>query len=190
MRRRKKVIFIDRDGVINKDPGGWTTHSYVTAWKDFHFLRGSKAAIRKLNRGGYSIVMISNQAGVSKGFYSEKKLKMINKRMLEEIRKSGGHIRKTYYCIHQDKDNCGCRKPKKGLFRMAERELGVKAGGAYFIGDGRVDVEAGKNAGMRTVLLLSGKTDIKDLKGWRVRPDFIFNDLADAVNFIIKKEER
>ncbi|MDP2912473.1 MAG: HAD family hydrolase [Candidatus Omnitrophota bacterium] len=181
----KRVIFIDRDGVINKDPGGWTEYNYVTRWKDFHFIRGSKAAVRKLNRAGYYCIVISNQAGVSKGHYSENRLRAINSRMLKEIKKSGGKIRSAYYCIHQDSDNCGCRKPKTGLVRLAERNLGIAARGAYFIGDSRVDVEAGKKAGMRTVLVLTGKTSVKDLNKWKIKPDLVFKDLSEAVDFIL-----
>lgn len=190
MKKTTKTIFIDRDGVINKDPGGWTKYSYVTKWKDFHFLPGSKKAVKALNRAGYNIIVISNQAGVSKGFFTEKKLRFINKKMLGEIEKSGGKIKRTYYCIHQKDDNCGCRKPDTGLFRKAEKELGVKAKGAYFIGDGVMDVEAGRKAGMRTVLLLSGKTALADLKGWKSKPDLVFKDLNEAVNFILKEVRR
>lgn len=182
-----KVIFMDRDGVINKDPGGWTEYNYVTRWKDFHFIRGSKAAIRKLNRDGYDCIVISNQAGVSKGYFSESRLRAINDRMLEGLKKSGGKIRKTYYCIHKDTDGCGCKKPKTGLVRMAETELGITAAGAYFIGDSEVDVEAGRKAGMRTVLVLTGKTTAKGLNKWKQKPDLTFNNLRDAVNFISQR---
>jgi len=185
--KAKKVIFIDRDGVINKDPGGWTEYSYITKWKDFHFLPGAKTAVRRLNRAGYDIVIISNQAGVSKGFYTKAALRHINKRMLEEIRKSGGTIRRAYYCVHQKSDNCGCRKPETGLFRQAERDLGVKAAEAYFIGDGQMDVEAGRKARMKTVLVLSGKSKVDDIEDWKARPDLIFRDLGQAVNFILKE---
>ena len=88
----KKIIFIDRDGVINKDPGGWTEHSYVTRREDFIFLKGAKEGILALSRAGYEIVVISNQAGVAKGHYSEKELKEINDNMLNEISRFGGRI--------------------------------------------------------------------------------------------------
>lgn len=188
MRRTKKVIFIDRDGVINRDPGGWTKHSYVTRWGDFYFLPGAKKALRMLVRAGYDTVIISNQAGVGKGFYAEDKLNFINRKMLEAIRGAGGRIKKVYYCIHQKDDNCDCRKPKTGLFRRSEEDLGIKARGAYFIGDGIMDIEAGKRGELKTVLVLSGKTRQGDIDKLAVKPDFIFKDLYAAVEFILEEE--
>lgn len=183
-----KIIFLDRDGVINKDPGGWTEHSYVTKWEDFHFLPGSKEAIKKLNQNGFEIIVISNQGGISKGFYREEELYHINEKILSEITKSGGRIKKVYYCVHQNSDNCECRKPKPGLFKKAEKDLSIKAKGAYFIGDGKMDIEAGREMGLKTVLVLSGKTSLEDLKSWDLKPDYIFDNLFEAVNFVIKKD--
>lgn len=184
---RRKVVFIDRDGVINRDPGGWTKHSYVTRWKDFYFLRGAKKAVKLLSDNGFDPVLISNQGGVSKGFFTEDKLDDINARMLREIEKSGGRILKTYYCVHQTSDACDCRKPEIGLFKRARRELGVVIKGAYFIGDGKVDVEAGGKAGLETILVLSGKTSLADIDDWESAPDHIFKDLLEAAKYIIKR---
>ena len=186
MRKRKKIIFLDRDGVINRDPGGWTKHSYVTKWKDFQFLPGAKKAIRRLGDNGYDVIVISNQAGISKGYYSKERLNKITSRMIKEIKKSGGKIRKVFYCIHQDSDKCDCRKPEAGLLRRAERELGIRSSEAYFVGDGRVDIEAGHRADMKKVLVLSGKTELKDVKGWKIKPNLICRDLSEAVEFILK----
>ncbi len=182
----RKTIFIDRDGVINKDPGGWTEHNYVTKWQYFIFLPNAIEALKKLNKAGYDIVVISNQAGISKGYYSHRELKDVNQKMTKEIEKNGAKLKKVYYCIHQDSDNCDCRKPKIGLFKKAEKELGIKAAGNYFIGDGKMDVAAGEKAGLKTILVLSGKTDLEKIRTWSVQPDFIFDNLWEAVNFITK----
>ncbi len=186
----KKVIFIDRDGVINKDPGGWTEYNYVTTWEEFIFLPNSIKALGKLNDAGYDIVVVSNQAGVSKGYYSKKRLDKINQKMIKEIEKEGIRLKKAYYCIHQDSDNCDCRKPKTGLFRQAEKELGVKARSNYFVGDGKMDVEAGKKIGMKTILVLSGKTNLEDVGNWDIKPDFIFGNLLETVNFILEGDKK
>lgn len=69
-----KVIFLDRDGVINKDPGGWTKYGYVTKWEDFHFLPGALDALKKLKSHGYDIIVISNQAGINKGHFLQSNL--------------------------------------------------------------------------------------------------------------------
>ncbi|MBN1353057.1 MAG: HAD-IIIA family hydrolase [Candidatus Omnitrophica bacterium] len=181
----KKVIFIDRDGVVNEDPGGWTEHGYVTKWEDFHFLPGSKEALRKLNENGYDIVIISNQAGVGKGYYTEEDLESITRNMLDAISESGGRVKGVYYCVHKADDNCDCRKPGTGLFRRAETELGIESYGRYFVGDGKMDVEAASQAGLKSVLVLSGKTKLADVRTWDIQPDFIFDNLYASVNFII-----
>ena len=186
----KKTIFIDRDGVINKDPGGWTEHSYVTRRDDLIFLPNSKEALRKLTEAGFEIIVISNQAGISKGHYTKEKLEEVTRKMTEEIEKNGSRLKKVYYCVHQNSDNCDCRKPKTGLFERAEAELGVQAAGSFFIGDGKTDIEVGLAKGLRTVLVLSGKTDLEKLRGWDIKPDFIFDNLLDAVNFIIGEEKK
>ena len=182
----KKIVFIDRDCVINKDPGGWTKHNYVTRWEDFKFLPGAKEAVKKLNDAGYEVIIISNQAGVGKGHYSKDELDTVNSRMLEEIKIAGGSIKKVYYCIHQPSDDCDCRKPKIGLFKQAEKELGIKASGSYFIGDTKTDIEAGEKMGLKTVLILTGKTGLEDIRSSEAKPDYIFDNLLEAVNFILK----
>lgn len=190
MLKSNHVIFIDRDGVINKDPGGWTRYNYVTRWKDFIFLPNAIKALKKLNEAGYDIVVASNQAGISKGYYSKKQLDRINQKMIKEIEKEGVRLKKVYYCLHQDSDNCDCRKPKTGLFKQAERELGIKATGNYFVGDGKTDIEAGKKMNMKTALVLSGKTDLEKVDSWSIKPDYIFEDLSETVNFVLKKDQK
>lgn len=189
MSEGKKLIFLDRDGVINKDPGGWTEYNYVTKQEDFHFLPGSKEAVKKLNDAGYEIIMISNQAGISKKYFSEADLKKVTFRMLDGLREAGGKVKKVFYCMHDDSDNCNCRKPKTGLFEQAEKELRVKARGNYFVGDGKMDVGAAAGYGLKSILLLSGKSKLGDVRNWEFKPDYIFQDLAEAVRFILKGEK-
>ena len=184
----KKIIFLDRDGVINKDPGGWTEYSYVTRWEDFHFIPRAKEALKLLSDSGYDIIIISNQGGVSKKYFSAEELKEVTDKMLQAIEAAGAKIKKVHYCVHQDSDNCDCRKPKTGMLKRAEKELGIKCRGAFFIGDSKVDVDAGKAMGLKTVLILSGKTDLKDVEGWEAKPDQIFQDLLEAVKFILQGE--
>ena len=183
-----KLIFLDRDGVINKDPAGWTEHSYVAYKRDFHFLPGSLDAIKRLTNAGYEIVIISNQAGISKGIYTVEKLNGITELMLDKIKEGGGRVRSVHYCPHRDQDNCACRKPKTGLFEKATEGVRVDFTKTYFIGDGVMDVEAGKRIGCKTIFVLSGKTSPEAVKGWEIKPDFIKKDLAEAVNFILSKE--
>ena len=98
-----KLIFLDRDGVINQYPGD---RNYVTSWEEFRFLPNVKKALRELNQDCFKIFIVSNQAGVSKRLYSEQDLNEITQKMLNEIVEAGGRIDSVLYCLHQDQDNC------------------------------------------------------------------------------------
>jgi len=183
-----KVIFLDRDGVINKYPGDT---KYVTDWSEFEFLPGTLDAIRKLTEDNFKIFIISNQAGISKGIYSQEKLDEITKNMLGQIENSSGKIQEVLYCIHQDEDNCSCRKPKIGSIKKAIRSLGIdmsNLNSSYFIGDTTRDIQTGKTAGLKTILVFSGKEKPKNRDSWQVLPDFLAKDLSEAVDKIIFKE--
>ncbi len=183
----KRTVFIDRDGVINKDPAGWTKYSYVTKPEDFIILPGVVEGLKKIKSAGMDIIIISNQGGVSKGYYSKDELDAVNKRMIEELKEHDIDIKKVYYCVHQDSDNCDCRKPKTGLFEQAKKETGINPQGAYFIGDGRTDVEAGKKLGMSTILVLSGKSSKEEIRAWDVKPDHVCDDLNKASDIVLQK---
>ena len=101
--KKAKVIFLDRDGVINEFPGHG---NYVTKVKDFHFVPGSLEAIRKLTEEGYAMFVISNQAGVGKGVYSQNKLDRITRYMLKKVNKKDGKIQKVFYCTHRSDRGC------------------------------------------------------------------------------------
>jgi len=186
---RATVVFVDRDGVINKDPGGWTKYDYITDWSDFHFLPGAVEALKKLKEHGYKVIVISNQAGVGKGYFKEEKLTEIDRMMVDELRASGADIEASYYCIHREEDGCACRKPKTGLFDKAREKYRINMKGAYFIGDTKRDMIAGANAGLRTVLVLTGHAAREDVDGWDVRPEYIGKDLKGAVDWILGREE-
>lgn len=179
-----KVIFLDRDGVINRDPMG----GYVTKWEEFHFLDGAKEALKKLTQAGYEVIIISNQAGIGKGLYALKTLDEITEKMVAGIEEAGGKIHSAFYCPHRKEENCDCHKPKTGLFRQAAKDLDVDFSKTYFIGDGTMDIEAGKEIGCKTILLLSGKTKLEDRANWAHQPDYIFKDLLGAVNWILGEE--
>ncbi|MDD5669814.1 MAG: HAD family hydrolase [Candidatus Omnitrophica bacterium] len=177
----KKVIFLDRDGVINKYPGD---KNYVTSVKGFYFLPGVLKAVKALHRAGFKLIVVSNQAGVNKGFYSRESLAAITFLMREGIEKAGGKIDAVYYCTHRPDENCRCRKPKIGSIRKAEQEFKIKARGAYFIGDSIIDVKTAHTAGCKAILVLSGKEKILNYREWEEQPEFIFKDFAEAAEFI------
>ena len=185
-----RMILVDRDGVINKDPGGWTKYSYVMDWEDFHFLPGALEALRLLKVNGIKVVVISNQAGVNKGYFSRQALDQIDRKMSEEIRKSGGKIEESFYCVHRDEDNCNCRKPKTGLIEAAVKKYGIDLNDTYFIGDGKMDVMTGKRMGIKTIFVLSGKTSRNAMRESGLRPNYVFKDFLEAVKWIIDKRKR
>ena len=182
-----KVVFLDRDGVINKYPGD---RLYVTSLSKFRFLPGVKKAIALLSRSGFKIFIVSNQAGVGRGIYSQRTLEAITAKMLSVVEDAGGKITKVYYCTHRKEAGCSCRKPKPGMLKSAAKEFGFTLKGAYFIGDTIRDIQTAKNAGCKPILVLSGKEKIKDKNG---RGDLnlpyhqVFKGLKEAVNFIIRK---
>ncbi|MFH1691117.1 MAG: HAD family hydrolase [Candidatus Omnitrophota bacterium] len=182
VKNKIKVIFLDRDGVINRYPGN---KNYVTSLAGFKLLRGTLTAIKKLTLSGYKIYVISNQAGVAKGLYSKDTLKNITDHLLGQVRKTGGKIEKVLYCTHLQKQSCGCRKPKDGLLRKATKGKRLDLEECYFIGDSLLDVKAGKSFGCKTVLVLTGREKLKNSSQWDAAPDFIAKTLLCATNHII-----
>ena len=178
-----KAIFLDRDGVINKYPGD---KKYVTSWKDFKFLPGAKKAIARLNKNKFRIFVISNQAGVGKGFFSKRALDLITRNMSNAIREFGGKIDGVYYCTHRPEENCPCRKPKAGLIDIARKKYSIEAKSSFFIGDTIRDVFTARKAHCKSILVLSGKEKWSNRKNWETQPDFVFKDLLKASGFILK----
>ncbi len=179
-----KVIFLDRDGVINEFPGNG---NYVTKIKEFRFIPGSLDALRELTEMGYKIFIISNQAGVGKGIFSKAKLKSINDHMLKYVTKAGGRIKRSFYCTHKSDAGCDCRKPRIGNLKRAFSLMKVSirsAKKAFFVGDTEADIKTGHNAGCRTIFVLSGREDRRYMRKWEVRPDFIVKNLKEAVDLI------
>jgi D-glycero-D-manno-heptose 1,7-bisphosphate phosphatase len=183
-----KVVFLDRDGVINEFPGNGL---YVTKVKDFHFIPRVLDALKMLTDAGYNIFVISNQAGVGKGVYSLRKLELITAHMLRGIEEAGARVTDVLYCTCKSSDGCNCRKPRIGNVLKALESIdktAADAGQTYFVGDTETDIKAGKNAGCQTIFALSGREDRDYMKLWDVRPDFIVEDLYEAAKLIIAQD--
>jgi D-glycero-D-manno-heptose 1,7-bisphosphate phosphatase len=181
------VIFLDRDGVINKYPGD---RNYVTSLKGFRFIRGVKKALQRLSKAGYTMFVISNQAGVTKGLYSRETLDKITSSMLKKLALRKAYIQGVYYCTHREEDNCTCRKPKTGLIEKALLEHKIPKQSlqkSYFVGDTQRDVQAGKKFGCRTIMVFSGKEKPANQNKWDLQPDFTAKDLSQAADIILKK---
>ena len=180
-----RLVFVDRDGVINRFPG---IGSYVTSRKDLKLLPNAVKGIRLLTRAGYRIHVISNQGCVARGMLTKTELARLTRQMQREVLKKGGRLTKVHYCLHQSSDRCACKKPKTLLLRRATKGSGVRRSDIFFIGDSKEDVRAGRDFGCRTILVLSGRTKKKDLKHFPVMPDLVKKNLYEAARWILKEK--
>jgi len=180
-----KIIFIDRDGVLNWDPIG----DYIKTWKDFKFIPGVLAALKKLSDNGYFVIVISNQAGIGDGVYPRADLDYITEQMLREVDEAGSHIDRILYCLHGKQEGCDCRKPKVGLFEQCSEGLTYEKSATYFIGDKLSDVQAGHAFGLKTIMVKTGhgEIDLKKIEQGDLKPDQVVSDLTEAVEFVLQR---
>lgn len=148
----RRAAFIDRDGVINED------REYVCRVADFQFLAGSVEALRQLQAAGYLLVVITNQSGIARGFYTEAQYQELDTYMRGSLSAAGVSIDAVQYCPHLPDANCDCRKPRAGMIRAAARLLDIDTSRSLLIGDRRADIEAGRAGGVgRCFLVRSGR---------------------------------
>jgi len=150
--RSKKVILLDRDGVINRRP---PKADYVKIWDEFEFLPGAIDGLQLLSRKGYEIYLITNQPGIARGVMRLEDLETIHANLKKELEKKHVNINEIYMCLHNWDDGCDCRKPKPGLFFRAANEHHFDLTKATMIGDDERDIEAGNAAGCKTILMKS-----------------------------------
>ena len=174
-----RLVMIDRDGVINEDSG-----EFIKSVAEWRPIAGSLEAIASLHRAGWMVVVVTNQSGVGRGLYDEATLGQIHEHMRSRVRAAGGELAGVYYCPHMPDAGCECRKPKPGMFRALERELGVSVVGAPYIGDRISDVEAAEAVGARPMLVRTGTgAATVALLGTRRVP--VFDDLAAAARSLL-----
>jgi len=149
----KKLIILDRDGVINFD-----SSDYIKSEAEWHPIPGSLEAIALLNQHGFKVVIASNQSGIARGLFDLITLQQIHQKMQTAILEAGGKIDKIYFCPHAPEDHCLCRKPKPGLYHQIEKayDLDFKTSPTPSIGDSLRDLEAAEAAGCRPMLVLTG----------------------------------
>lgn len=178
------MVFVDRDGVINRNRAG----DYVRTVDQFEFLSGALEGLARLKEAGCAVIILSNQAGVGKGLMSHEDLERINDEMLRVISDHGGEISAVYYCTHRKDEGCTCRKPQSGLFERAAQDLGVSLDGSYLVGDALSDLQAGVNAGCRTVIVLTGRASASEIESWETKPDHVADDLPSAAAWILRQQ--
>jgi len=137
-----KAVFFDRDGVINVDTG------YVGKIEDFTFVEGIVAAMQYAQQQGYLLIIVTNQSGIGRGYYTEDDFQQLTKWMKTELAQHGVIIDAVFHCPHTDSDRCECRKPKPGLFLQAIDKFDVDSDNSWMVGDSERDIEAAVAAGI------------------------------------------
>ena len=176
-----KAVFLNRDGTIAEDV------NYCKRVEDFHVLPTVPEAIKILNRNDFKIIVVTNQSGIARGFFTEKTLLQIHRKMEYELSKSEARIDAIYYCPHHPNDGCECRKPKTGLFLEAARKLDIDLSSSFVIGNTQMDVSAGKALCSKTVLVTTGPYNGGGIID---PPNFVANNLLDAVRWIVQQQTK
>ncbi len=179
----QKVVFLDRDGVINHD-----SPDYIKSWAEFKFLPGSIEAIKHLTINGFETIIISNQSAVNRGLITIEGLEHIFSMIKKITENYGGKIKDVFFCPHRPDESCDCRKPNPGLIYKAEKKFRIDLSTAYMVGDSTKDVECGKRSGCgNTVLVKTGNgfSAEKQLSEKKIFPDHTAENLLEATNWII-----
>ncbi|MFD0966551.1 D-glycero-beta-D-manno-heptose 1,7-bisphosphate 7-phosphatase [Seminibacterium arietis] len=178
----KKAIFLDRDGTLNIDYG------YVHEIDQFHFIEGSIEALKKLKELGYLLVLVTNQSGIARGYFSEDEFLKLTEWMDWSLADRGVDLDGIYYCPHHPNGhgkyskNCDCRKPESGMLLQAIKELEIDPEQSFMVGDKIEDLQAGLNAKVRyNILVKTGKPIDDKSKALAYR---IIDSIADLPNLI------
>lgn len=175
-----RAVFLDRDGVINSD-----RDDYVKNVGELRIFPFAPVSIKRLNDAGWPVFVVSNQQGVAKGIIAEDDLAAMEHEISRQVADIGGKITKFYYCKHLAAAGCSCRKPKPGMILKAAQENGVNTAESVMVGDTAHDIAAGKSAGCRAVLVLTGKLTRAAAGNLPHRPDYVADNLSGAVDFIL-----
>ena len=178
-----RAVFLDRDGVINRKA---PTDEYITRWSEFEFLPGSIEAVALLNKSGVEVIVVTNQRGIATGKIKLSNLDEINRRMKAAIAERNGALSAIYYCPHDTRDDCTCRKPRPGMLLHAAKIHRLDLSNCWMVGDSPSDIEAGKRAGCRTALIAPPRV----VKTVDAEADICEDSLLLAVNEILQIERR
>ena len=179
----QKVVFLDRDGVINRD-----SPDYIKGWDEFEFLPGSLEALRLLSKAGYCLIVITNQSMINRGMVPLSVLEEMHQHMKAAVAEAGGRIFDIFFCPHRPDENCDCRKPRPGLIEQACRKHGIVPATGVMVGDSAKDILCGCNAGCGfTILVQTGNGVIaeKELADRKVLPGKVVVDLLAAAHHIL-----
>jgi D-glycero-D-manno-heptose 1,7-bisphosphate phosphatase len=178
-----KLIVLDRDGVINQD-----SDAYIRSVDEWIPIEGSLEAIARLNHGGYTVVVASNQSGIARGYFDIETLSAMHRKMDSMLASVGGRVDAVFYCPHGPDDGCSCRKPKPGMLLEIGQRFNVPLSNVIFIGDSVADIKAATSASAKTMLVRTGKgiKAEKILQAQYKAAIPVYDDLAAAVDIILK----
>jgi D-glycero-D-manno-heptose 1,7-bisphosphate phosphatase len=177
------VIFLDRDGVINQD-----SPDYIKSWSEFDFISRSVDAVRDLTRGGFTIIIITNQSAIPRKLISPQELEYVHSKMKEAIASKGGQINDIFICPHLPSEGCACRKPSPGLIYQAQSKYDIDLAASVMIGDSVRDIQCGFNAGCGQSILVqtgNGKEAGPILAEAGFSSHYVAKDLYDAAQWLL-----
>jgi D-glycero-D-manno-heptose 1,7-bisphosphate phosphatase len=191
---KNRAIFIDRDGTLNEDVG------YITEISQFRLFDFAAESIKLINDAGWYAVIITNQAGIARGDYTEEFLVQIHAQMETSLLRRGARLDAIYYCPHHPdfgvppyRQDCNCRKPKPGLIEKAAKDHSLDLRECYVIGDRSRDVETGYAVGARSVMVMTGygREEYSNQHAtWTRQPDYVCENVLDAVRWILDNNPR
>jgi D-glycero-D-manno-heptose 1,7-bisphosphate phosphatase len=183
----QKVVFLDRDGVINVD-----SPDYIKNLSEFHFISDSLDALRRLNESGFTTIVITNQSAVNRGMIPKPVLHEMHDHMRHAVAKQGGRIDDIFYCPHRPDEECLCRKPKPGLIQQAQKRHRIDPSTAWMVGDSVKDIGCARNAGCGHAILVrtgNGRTSERLLLEKKIPVDHVAENLREAVDIIITQNQ-
>lgn len=186
---KRRAVFIDRDGTISEEVG------YINHVSRFRLFPYAAPAIKHLNESGWLAIVITNQAGVARGYFSEVTIEAVHAAMTKELENSSARLDAIYYCAHHPsvgeppyRLDCDCRKPKPGLIARAAKDFDIDLEQSWMVGDRYSDVELARNAGVKSLFVLSGygRGEWEHQRAsWAEQPDLVAEDLLEAVAVIL-----
>ena len=195
--KKNAAVFLDRDGTINEEVG------YLDRIDKLNLFPNAAEAIRLINESGMKAVVMTNQSGVAKGYFTEEFVRTVHERIQEMLRKRGAFIDAFYYCPHHQTEgigvylqSCACRKPGAGMLIKASKELDIDLRRSYTVGDMLKDIQVARTVGAKGILVKTGygiNTIEKDLASASpeiCQPSYIAEDILDAVKWIIKDRKK
>lgn len=175
---KKPAIFLDRDGTLCEEV------NYLSRPEDLRLFSFAAQSIKLLKEKGFLVILITNQSGIGRGYFTQETLFEIHEKLVKELAEKGAKPDAIYFCPHISEDFCDCRKPKAGMIEQAANDFEIDLENSWMIGDKVADVNAGINAKTKTCLVLTGYGS-KEVEKLEIQPDLIAENLMIAVEKLV-----